>query len=160
MTRRRSGEGHERGGVLCTDPDSAAIATAATASAAAGKRNALLQASTACSCMVLQLLCCSKRAYHRRQVLILSSTTPYPSRMTPALVVAMELRLRCWPGDCGDTNTTGFDRREFGTRALFSFHHFMVLLGVGRRGQRDNEGADSSWCQAPHFCLLVLSAPC
>ena len=58
VTRRRSGEGQERGGVLCTNP---ARAAAAAASVAASKRcckskhNAFLQASTACCCMVLLL---------------------------------------------------------------------------------------------------------
>ena len=50
VTRRRSGEGQERDGILCTDPASAAAAAAAAAAASAAavsKRNALLQASTA-----------------------------------------------------------------------------------------------------------------
>ena len=57
VTRRRSGEGQERGGVLYTDPANAAAAAAAAAaaSAAASKRNALMKASADCCCMVLLL---------------------------------------------------------------------------------------------------------
>ena len=58
--------------------------------------------------------------------------------------------------------------RIFGTRALSDFFIsvVVVLLGRGRRGQRKNEGADSSGCRAAHkmdrfllvgaFCCLLL----
>ena len=101
MTRRRYGESQERGGVLCTDPANAA---AAAASAAASKRNALLQASTACCCY--GAAAASARTVGAN-VLIFAATTPYSSRFNLALVVAVELRLRCWPGGYGDTKTTG-----------------------------------------------------
>ena len=122
VTRRRSGEGQERGGVLCTDPASAAAAAAA-ASAAASKRNALLQASK--HCLLLHGAASDAAASARTigaMVLIFAATTPYSSRLNLALVVAVELRLRCWPGGYGDTKTTGcqsqFGPREFGTKEL------------------------------------------
>ena len=40
------------------------------------------------------------------KVLIFAATRPYSSRLNLALVVAVELRLRCWPGGYGDTKKT------------------------------------------------------
>ena len=150
MTRRRSGQGQGHGGVLCTDRASASAAAAAAASAAASKRNALLQASK--HCLLLHGAASDAAASARTigaMVLIFAATTPYSSRLNLALVVAVELRLRCWRGGCGDTKTTGCQVGLAGEnleQELLSdfFISFVVLLGRGRRGQRKNEGADSS----------------
>ena len=97
VTRRRNGEGYERSGVLCTDPAGAAAA----ASAAASKLNALPQASTACCCMVANARTIGAK------VLKFAATTPYSSRLNLALVVAVELILRCSPRGYEETKTTG-----------------------------------------------------
>ena len=75
VTRRRSGDGQERCGVLSTNLQSAAAAVAsAAASVAASKRcrkQALLRANGLPYCKQALLAaawcCCGKHAYHRRQ---------------------------------------------------------------------------------------------
>ena len=68
------------------------------------------------------------------KVLIFAGTTPYSSQLNPALVVAVEQRLRCWPGGYGDTKTTGC---QFGLAGenleqelclIFSFHLLFCLV--------------------------------
>ena len=121
---------------------------------------ALLQASAAASkrcCQQVVLLAPASARTIGAKVLI-AAATPCSSRLNLALVVAMELRLRCWPGGCGDTKTTecqvGFRQALAGTTVYtsagenleqelcspdFFFHQiFVVLLGCGRRGQRKN----------------------
>ena len=76
------------------------------------------------------------------EVLIFAATTPYLSRLNLALVVAVQLRLHCWPGGYGDTKTTGFqvglagENLEQELCLIFSVSFVAVLLGHGRR---DNE---------------------
>ena len=89
VTRRRSGEGQERGGVLCIDPASAAAAAAvAAASAAASKRIALLQAMLK-HCLLLHAAAAAAAAATSARtisskVLIFAATTPYSSRLNLA----------------------------------------------------------------------------
>ena len=136
-----------------------------------------LQASVTRSCKQLLLLagarCCRcKRAYHRRQGSDL--------RGYDALLITVE---QCLGRCCGAKTAllawwlwryedyrlpSRFGRQKFGTRALSDFFisFVVVLLGRRRRGQRKNEGPDSSGCRAahkidhPYFCFLVLSASC
>ena len=84
--------------MLCTDPASAA-AVAARALQRCCKQ-ALLQVLAAAWC------CCCNRAYHGHQG---SDLRGYDALFITnlALVFPVELRLRCWPGGCGDTKTTG-----------------------------------------------------
>ena len=98
VTRRRGVEGQERGGVLCTDPASAAAAAARALQRCC--KQALLQVLAAAWC------CCCNRAYHGHQG---SDLRGYDALFITnlALVFPVELRLRCWPGGCGDTKTTG-----------------------------------------------------
>ena len=135
-------------------------AASAAASVAASKRCLLLLGDAVASARTLAA-----------KVLIFAATTPC-SRLNFALVIAVELSLRCWPDGHGDTKTTG---RQVGLRValtwgytvymsaaenleqelclffLIQFHLFVVLLGRGRRGQRKRSwrscrcgGADSS----------------
>ena len=105
------------------------------------------------------------------KVLIFAATTAYSSRLNLALVAAVELRLRCWPGGYGDTSKyedyrmpSRFGQRALGTRAVCFFVSFVVLLGRGRRGQLESEGADSSGCRKAHkidrtpacWCILLI----
>ena len=75
------------------------------------------------------------------KVLIFAATTPYSSRLNLALAVAVELRLRCWPGGCGDTNTTGCEVGLAGENLedlclIFSCHLLLYCLVADKE---DNE---------------------
>ena len=78
------------------------------------------------------------------EVLIFAATTPYSSRLNLAFIVALELRLRCWPGGYGDTKATGCPVGLAGETCeqelclIFFIPFLVVLLGRGRRGQRKN----------------------
>ena len=68
------------------------------------------------------------------KVLILPATSPYSPRLNLALVVAVGLSLRCWPGGCGDTKTTGCQAGLAGENLeqelclIFSFHLLLYCL--------------------------------
>ena len=114
---------------------------------------ALPQASAAASksvvaaskdCLLLLDAAAARARTPAAKVLIFAGTTPSSSRLNLALVVAVELRLRCWRGGYGDTKTTGcqvglrqaltwacssiyIGRREFGT-SFVCFFFFMFCL--------------------------------
>ena len=75
-------------------------------------------------------------------VLIFADSTPYSSRLDLALVVAVELGLRYWPGDYGDTNPTGFqvgcagENLELELCSIFSFHFVLYCVVAD---EEDNE---------------------
>ena len=109
------------------------------------------------------------------KVLIFAATTPYSPRLNLALVVAVELRLCCWPGGYGDTKTIGCQVGLAGENLeqmlfFYYFISFLLLCFVADEEQRKSEGADSSGCRAGHkidstfarwcFLLLVASAAC
>ena len=77
------------------------------------------------------------------KVVIFAATTPYSSRLNLALVVAVELRLRCWPGGYGDTKTTGCQVGLAGEnleeQELCLTFSFPLLLYCLVAGEEDNE---------------------
>ena len=76
-------------------------------SRAQDRPHALLLVGAFCCVLLLQLAAAATARTISAKVLIFAAATPYSSRLNLALVVAVELRLRCWPGGYGDTKTTG-----------------------------------------------------
>ena len=109
---------------------------------------ALVQASVTRCCKQALLLagtwcCCSfKRAYHRRRGSDLRSYDALFITVEPGFVVAVQLRLRCWPGGNGDMKSPGCqvglagENLEQELCLIFYVSFDAVLLG---RGRRDNE---------------------
>ena len=139
----------------------------------------LLQASVTRCCKQALLApawcCCCKRAHHRRQGSDLRSYDAIFITVQPCLGRCCGVKtalLAWWLWRYEDYRMPSrFGQREFGTRALSDlFISFAVLLARGRRGQRKNEGSESSGCRAAHkidrtsacwcFLLLVASAAC
>ena len=100
-------------------------------------KQTLLQASVAASKELAPAWCCCReRTYPRRQGPNLRSYDACSSKLNSALVVAVELRLRCWRGGYGDTNTKGC---QIGLRQALTWGYSACSIYVGRRefGTRD-----------------------
>ena len=142
----------------CIDPASAAAAPSAAASVAASKHFLVLHGAAAAAESARTI---------GAKFFILAATAPCSSRWNLALVVAVELTLPRWPGVMEIPRRQ--DLKPVGPATIWNksfvcFFFCFFLLDLGRKGQRKNEGADSSGCRGaqgrPQSCLLLHSATC